>query len=303
VKHSFLVILVASALLLSAASGDSLTSQKNSIEKHKRETAIEAEATKQREHEADVFLSAIQAEQADIVKLVQAIEDQAAVRQKQDHANSEPWRWLWWLTSFRVQQGLLVVGALYTFFAAWQLLQIRRQGNIASTTLALANRPKIKMRCFYVKRDIDQDASAVHSWEIEIGYELVNYGGTEAIIMDSRHRVWMNPIVGFLNLPMPAPYGDQPILASTVVLDPGESRQFSITGEASTEDRASLQPHIDMERRYVPPHFRPYCIGYIVYKGRVGNSYRTAFCRLLNRQHGQPHSFETSKDPNYEYED
>jgi hypothetical protein len=126
-----MLALIASALILSAASGDTATSQKNSIKKHKREAAIQTDAATQREREANVFLSATQAAQANIIKLIQAIKDQTEAQHEHDRADDEPWPLLGRLTPVKVQQGLLIVGALYTFFAGWQLLQIRRQANLA----------------------------------------------------------------------------------------------------------------------------------------------------------------------------
>jgi hypothetical protein len=129
-----LLILAASALVLCGAS-DSAHSQKDRTAKHERQSAVEADAASQREHEANVLLSAIQTEQANILKLTEAIKNEADARQKNNNTKDESWPGLRRLTPFKVQQGLFIVGALYAFFAAWQLIQIRRQANIAMLAL------------------------------------------------------------------------------------------------------------------------------------------------------------------------
>jgi len=130
-----LLVLAALAVLLSGTRSDAANSQKNRTTKHERQSAVEADSASQREQEADVLLSAVQAEQANILKLAETIKNEATTRQENINTGDESWPGLLRLTPFKVQQGLFIVGALYTFFAAWQLIQIRRQANIA--TLAL----------------------------------------------------------------------------------------------------------------------------------------------------------------------
>ncbi len=139
-----LVILLASSL--SSAGASAVVSQKDSSKEHQRQASIQTEAAKQRDHDTEILLSAIQAEQVNIIKLTEAIKHEADTRQKEDPTQNKSLPFLSFLSGLRVQQGLLIVGGLYTFFAAWQLLQIRRQATtlekIESAFLSINFEPK-----------------------------------------------------------------------------------------------------------------------------------------------------------------
>jgi hypothetical protein len=78
--------------------------------------------------------------QAKIVEAISRIQQQQAATQEQDRADHESL-----LSPLRLQKGLLIIGLLYTIFAACQWVAVRRQARIAVDALK-ASRPIIEVR-------------------------------------------------------------------------------------------------------------------------------------------------------------
>jgi len=206
--------------------------------------------------------------EATLSEAISTIKQQAITAQKQAEAYKETY-----CSPPVVINGVLaLVGLGYLIFMGLQLSQIKKQTGIASDALILANRPRIKVRGFYVKADIDQDATGVKSWTMEVGYELVNHGGTKAIIIDSKHRLLMDPSHRPPTLRMPPDYGADQIIPGGTIINVGDTRQFVMRGTVSPEIQAELQPLVDQRQDAVMMCFKPYCIGFIAYKARIGNS-------------------------------
>ncbi|MGA8641338.1 MAG: hypothetical protein WB650_05490 [Candidatus Binatus sp.] len=155
-------------------------SHKQSAEKNQGQAAIETYSPTQSQREADGLFSAIQAEQSDVVKLTKSIEDQAKAEHEKNRTDDTALPLLSRLTPLRVQQGLLIVGVFYTFFAGWQLIQIRRQANIAQRTLDVVERPYLS---FQIKA-VSLENARMGYQRLKVDYSLVNSGRTPARISD-----------------------------------------------------------------------------------------------------------------------
>ena len=132
-KHAYLPILAVSALLLSVGSGSAAS--RNSRRKQREKPAAEHPESAQQQQTQVVPLSSFQAEQAALLEAIRAIQKQAETQRQQAQANQETYA----SPAIRIQIGLLVVGAIYSLLAGWQLVVIRRQSKILKdTTVASA---------------------------------------------------------------------------------------------------------------------------------------------------------------------
>jgi len=291
VKRSFVLILV--ALLLSVANDGHCTSQKNRSTQDKRETTIEADSANQREHQTENLLSAIEAEQANIVELIKTISDENETQQEKNRTDNTPWPLLSGLTPFKVQQGLLIVGALYTFFAAWQLVQIRRQAKISRRALISQQRARIQIRGIPPIGQILQTAM------LACFVTIVNRGGTKARISESNCTIRFdaNPAIPVeIGVKQPGPpYSEERASFKKETLKPGETclavAKYS-GGENASRLTEAAQFQADQRFFYV--------FGYIKYRDESGLPHETAFCRRLDRLKG---IFVLVNNPDYEYEE
>jgi len=266
-RKSSLLILIALALLLIA---ESAFSQKNGPAKDNRQSAIETQETRQREHQAEVLLTAIQAEQANIVKLIQAVKDEAEAQHEHDRTDNESWPLLGRLTPFKVQQGLLFVGALYTFFAGWQLLQIRRQANLAKQAADDARDAlRLEQRPWLVPTEDAQlgmpNGEIPNGPMIPMRFDLKNTGKTPALQVTIRWvydiKEWFEPMLE-----------DEISSTRTILLGaigPGVARRIPL----------DLGPFTPPTRDFLTGTFRLTVRGYIEYRDRskMANPYTTKF--------------------------
>lgn len=179
----------------------------------------------------------------------------------------------WYSPSVVVNIALVVVGLLYAGFACSQwiaikrqakfarrtLRAIRRQANIAANVLALTHRPKIKIRGFTINSDVFEPG--VDGFTIDLGYEVVNYGGTEAIISDSCCTVYLRHINE--QLPMVPEYERgalNHIVKVNEIFLPGKSYSFSKKKVVSSDDT-----------NFAIGSLVIYALGYIDYRGSIGN--------------------------------
>lgn len=135
-------ILILSVLFPNAVSSASAASQ-NRAEKHKTRPAIQTEAAQQQQ--AQVPLSAFEFSQAALVEAIGAVKAQQEAQREQTRGENKSSRWPRWLTLLRVQQGLLVVGTIYTVFACLQWAAIRRQANTMKETLEITQRANVSI--------------------------------------------------------------------------------------------------------------------------------------------------------------
>jgi hypothetical protein len=190
--------------------------------------------------------------------------------------------------------------ALFTFLL-WRTT--RRQWKVANDSLALSTRPQIKLRGFFIINDL-VGGGPDDRWIIEIGYEVVNYGGTDAFVTASNCTIWMNRLQEPPTLPLKPPY-DISDLESRIVrrgqsFTAGNRYALSRKATVNAEDRNRLGNNVPAG------YFTVHILGFINYTGIDGTRrYRTAFCRKLTRKyHIVPDKFEVVIDPpDYEYED
>ena len=161
-KRVYIVILIASALLLGAAKAE-VASLKPRSNQHKKAAAKLPNSAQQQEEKE--FLSVLQSSQTAFLDALRAIEHQAEAERKQTHPEPETYA----SPSVRVQIGLLVVGVIYSVLAALQWCAIRAQAKLGKDALIetrraieIAHRAKLSMRA-----EISQ---------AEISYELANSG-------------------------------------------------------------------------------------------------------------------------------
>lgn len=155
------VVLIGLVLLLSGARRAGAQSKAGPTA-----AAVSVETTNQ--HNQDTLYVAV-------IKALQSIteqEESAAIQTSVENKSL--------LTPDGVQKGLLVVGILYSGFAALQWLAIRRQANIAQRTLELVERPYLSCR---INRVFWQEEGIEHV-RLRVNYSLVNSGRTPARITD-----------------------------------------------------------------------------------------------------------------------
>jgi hypothetical protein len=287
-KHSstwFASILIASALLLSVANRVSAQSPNPRRENHKGTAEPKSEQGNQRPTEPSVPLAAFQGVEsalADALHTVRAQEEAAT----KDH---DPQKDRWDKAAVISNYLLFLVACLYTYFAWGQWDVIDKQVRIANETLILANRPRIKVRTFVIK----PRNKFVWNLAIDLECQVVNSGGVEAYIVESNCTVFT---IGGLNegLPMLPPYSNQtdsfkvkndilPAGLACPLYQPSEIMLMSANDELVAKGEIKL-----------------YAIGYILYRDKLRNFYRTAFCRRFNFEKKR---FEIILNHDYEHQD
>jgi hypothetical protein len=187
---------------------------------------------------------------------------------------------------------ILFTGGLW-LTSIWQWCAIKDQAEIANQTLLLSNRPRIKLRTFVIK------PSNCFQWNmpIDIECQVVNWDGTDAYIIESNCTIFINrPEAPVDELPMWPLYSDQVdsfkvtngvLLAGLACPMYQLSNATICTPTRSASGGQSLVPDL-------------YALGYILYRGKRGNFYRTAFCRRFDFSKRR---FVTVENSDYEHED
>lgn len=209
----------------------------------------------------------------------------------------------WWPPSSSWALVYATLAYLVVAFCQWRA--IHRQATIANKTLALSNRPKLKVRAFVVKSDIGNTSPGKIDWEMEIAFEVANYGGTDAHVTESNCTIVFSPFDQSSELPMTPPYEATNELSEFAtpgtVLRAGQYYPFVRTSAVPPPDRERFKDQL--KDRAVAAHFIVHVLGYIGYRGAIGNHYRTAFCRRLERHMVLARKFVAVTDADYEYED
>jgi hypothetical protein len=161
--------------------------------------------------------------------------------------------------------------------------------DIASKTLILANRPRIKVRTFVIK----PRNQFVWNLAIDVECQVVNSGGVDAYIVESNCTVYATG-GGAEGLPMLPPYSNQTdsFQVKDNILPAGLAcplYQRSDVMLLSKNDEFVLKGEIKL-----------YTIGYVLYRDELHNFYRTAFCRRFNFQKKR---FEIVHNQDYEHQD
>ena len=197
-----LSILVASALLLSAASAAPKDPRTN---QHKTEANPKTESVQQQQPQ--VPLSVWQATNTALSESIAAQKEQSVAAKKQAQAYKESWR----SPSVIVDIALALVGAGYLFF-------MRLQWKVANKTLALQFRPKLIIRNMTAFDNPIVNASMITVWLM-----IVNTGGTRAKIETSIITVGLydNPELPIVRHGV-APHETETKAIEVNTIDPGE---------------------------------------------------------------------------------
>jgi hypothetical protein len=126
-------MLLALALALSAGSG--LAQSKPRTKEHKTAATVGAAATNEQNQQPQVPLATLEASRTAFLDALRSMQNQQEAEAKQTRADNEAF-----LSPLRIQKGLLLIGIIYTVFACFQWWSIRRQANIANTSLAQLKR-------------------------------------------------------------------------------------------------------------------------------------------------------------------
>ena len=287
-KHSstwYASILIASALLLSAALRVSAESPNPRRENHKGTAEPKAEHGDQRPTEPSIPLAAFQGIESALADALHTVRAQEEAATKDGAPKKDRWDKAAVISNYL----LFLVACLYTYFAWGQWDVIDKQVRIANETLILANRPRIKVRTFVIK----PRNQFVWNDPIHIECQVVNSGGVEAYIVESNCTI-MTTGRSQVDLPMLPPYSNQtdsfrvkdnilPAGLACPLYQPSEVMLFSENDEAVMKGEIKL------------------CVfGYIFYRDKLHNFYRTAFCRRFDFQRMR---FEIVENPDYEHQD
>ena len=189
---------------------------------------------------------------------------------------------------------IFIASVIYAGIALKQLFAIRRQAEIAKSTLTLTQRPRIKVRSFSTENEITED-QPLPSSDFTLTFEIVNYGGTDAIVTDSHCTIRVLPVDPDMVLSMWLPYernSPHPLVEQGTRIKAGESLSPSPIGYNIPDDQ---------EMGFYSKQLTLYVLGYLTYRGEISAHYRTAFCRRLQRR--EPVRFIKVDNPDYEYED
>lgn len=285
-KKSFLLILIASVLLLSGVKSTSVASDQKRNEKHERETAEQQEEP----HAQQTVLVPSEEYQAAILGALRAIVHEEVARQEQEHADYKRWNTpTFWFGTI----GLLVVGALYTTFAGWQLVVIREQ-------LSLQYRPELIVRDVRLVGAPD----AFHVGQpLEVSLSIVNKGSGDATILNSYFVVKI------------LPFGELPHRQVRTADELPEFHEGDVNFErklrhgpvihagaqnlpVSTKTRFALTLDEIRQLTADEPSQAVWVIGMIFYRDSVGRHRKTGFCRKYMTVYAR---FITMNDPELEY--
>jgi hypothetical protein len=285
-RQSLTLILIGLGLFLSVAQSGSATSHQPRPHEHQKPTKKKTQTAKAFQPEPTVPLRDFDAAQSAVLNALDALHAEQEARTKQEHPQYEPF----YAPSNLISLGLLVVGIAYSYLAWKQWTAIKQQAEIAADTLLLQNRPRIKVRTFFLTRWEPNNLAIVE-------FQVVNYGGTTAYFLESNCNI---AIRQNLAIALPArpqqlqrTEGDNKILDPGSFLEPGMSRPVMYSPDTifTWEDRQGVAN--DSDRLYV--------LGYIIYSDRGGQrKYRTAFARRFSVSDQE---FKLVEKPDYDYED
>jgi hypothetical protein len=197
--------------------------------------------------------------------------------------------------AFAVSVGLLIVAVVQ----AWIY---RAQAKIMHQTLALTQRPRIRIRHVVLDRIYDQQSSPFESRQPIYGrFDIVNIGGSVARVVTWQCHLRFGRADSPPEWPQnvdPDPESDR-FESVHPILFPG------VHAELCYKSRYPLQATYGPELRSsspVPGGTRLYVIGRITYADETGVTRTTGFCRRWE-QGTQIPRFDRVDDPDLEYED
>jgi len=277
----FALILIASALLLSAAKQGSAASKNPRPNQHEKSPTKLPDAAQQQEEKE--FLSTLQSSQAAFLETLRTIERQAKAEREENSPKPETYS----SPSVRIQIGLLIVGVVYSILAALQWAAINRQAKISNKTLQMQFRPRIKVRNVVtqlipvIKDEPEYDAILLGNSPIAGHFCIVNVGGTDATVTEVHAEVtWQ-----YFELPMSRPYDEKTPhpLSNPVTLKSGQSITWPFESAIALDINPYriTRPDAWKDNQTRPPR-RLYVLGVIVYVDDLGLERRTAFCRCLD---------------------
>jgi hypothetical protein len=165
-KRQFLLILIALALLLSAASA---VASKDKRDDQKHQAKLSEENTVSHNQQAIIspaFYAAILGE-------LRAFINEEVAERKQQHADHEDWDTpMFWATV-----GLIVVGGGYVLVGLCQLAAIKGQANIAAKTLVEQSRPWISVNLEVISPFVFDEMGC----HVTVKWDLRNVGNSVAI--------------------------------------------------------------------------------------------------------------------------
>jgi hypothetical protein len=183
----------------------------------------------------------------------------------------------------------IVSAVLLTLFTGGLWLTSHRQWQIATEALILANRPRIKVRTFYMAIWQADNTATVQ-------FHIVNYGGSTAYFVETNCNIVVreNTPMGLPTQPqqLQSVAGDDRIVRPGTSLESGHSRPAVYSPDTlfTRDDYESVAK--DMDRLYV--------LGYIIYRDSHDHAYRTAFARWFSVPDQE---FKRVEKPDYDYED
>jgi hypothetical protein len=273
-KPLSVLILIASALLLSGVKNVSAASDQKRYEEHHSETTEQGE----KPQEKQPVLVPSQAYQAAILGALRAIVHEEVSRQEQEHADYKRWNTpTFWFGTI----GLLVVGALYTFFAGWQLVVIRKQGKTALDQLRMNTRPYVEMFADTLFDDVGTQTMTAY-------FSLVNVGERDAEIEEQAFVLWT--FQATLPYPQEVPFDDESPKPLPETFESHDRRSNQVTHR-----KLSLTVFVGSESTwdfYLAGRYVACLAGYIRYRdNETKQLHETHFCRSWNhsaREFGIP---------------
>lgn len=290
-KLSLPLTLIGSVLLLSGVRNAHTRSVPNP-EKHETAAAVHPDSTNQ-DNQAALY--------AALIGALHAITHQEEAAAEQTRAENESW-----LTPLRIQEGLLVVGIVYSFFAWKQWVAIDKQAEIANKTLIETGKAADA-----AKRSADAaiavSAAHVHVMRVHLsglealdatgvadpvlGYGYTNYGKSPAMMLEA---CWERHFG--LRLPEQPSYSNRGPLFELLIIPAEKDVDFGqkwshIFGNYLTND--DFDPIRKMQHKL-------FVYGYIRYRDVFEQAYAVGFAYWIDVK-GQAHVVTPEVAPTYIY--
>jgi len=268
-------ILIASALLLSAAKSGSAPSQKLHRKQHDAKAEPQANAVKNQEPQ--IPRSIWEHTDARLAEAIAALKQQSIATQEYAEANKQTF----YSPSVVVNEVLALIGALYLVAMFLQWREIARQADIAAKTLILARRPWLRIVQVRLVGDLTVDRP------IEVSLSVVNTGGTTAnieqsnftVLIDSRYTTPYKRIQSARQLPEMYD-GDLHFFENALNYSTIGGGYQTIPVSKTTSLMYSHRDHFDI---FNACSQTIYALGYIWYRDELYQPHKTWFCHRFDR--------------------
>lgn len=312
---AFLLLLIASVLLLSTVTSGSGASHEAWQNKHQESADEKTQTAKPLRPEPSVPLRDFQAAQAATLDALRALHAEQEARAKEKRPQYEPFS----APSNLISLGLLIAAVVYSVFAWEQWAAISQGTKVANRTLLLQFRPRLIVRHVGLLTEPDDmlvanEAGALRPVPIEAILIVTNQGGTQAEIVEGKitlrvlggdsgleEMLYPKPLLPQFDKHTGLPvYGDDPLQLTQRIIRAGErqiiKQTMAIADTVADDVRGYLATH---PTRNVE-HMALVAYGYFRYRDRVERSYTTAFCRRYDRAEQR---FVVVEEPDYENTD